>query len=144
MTGKDERAQKRKKLLELIDVLLDTTDTLPDDELDQLYRQVKPDENPKDWIRTAAFTAARSHRIGGEKVPYHVQAALEATKPTVEDSSPSGLMKRVDSLLSPAIPSPRLSASADSFPNTPDQELSERDRAILQRLAEEISNSRNG
>jgi len=142
MNDKDERPLKRKKLLELIDALLDSPDQLPDDELDDLFRQVKPGEDPRDWVRTAAFAAAQSHRIGGEKVPYHVQAALEATKTTIEDSSPGGVMKLVDSLLNPAAASRRLPPPA-GLTETPDRGLSERDSAILQGLFAEISNQKS-
>jgi len=142
MNDKDERALKRKKLLELIDALLEGPDQLPDDELDDLFSQVNPGEDPRDWVRTAAFTAAQSYRIAGEKVPYHVQAALEATKPTIEDSSPGGVMKLIDSLLNPAVASRRPPPPA-GLTERPDNGLSKRDSAILQGLSDEISHPKS-
>ncbi len=143
MKDKDERALKRKKLLELIDALLDTPDQLPDGELDDLFRLVRPEEDPRDWMRAAAFAAAQSHRMGGEKVPYHVQSVLEATKPSIEDSSPGGVMKLVDSLLSPALDSRRPAPAPASWTETPDEGISQADSAILQALLDEIRNQRS-
>jgi hypothetical protein len=144
MRDKDQRALKGNKLLQIIDALVDSPDQLHDDELDELYRQIKPDEDPKQWMRAAAAKAAQLYRLRGVKVPYHVQESLEATKPaSIEDSSPSGLMRLIDSLLSPADPSRRLQPVGVNSRQTPDMELSEKDREILAGLSDAISNPRD-
>jgi len=143
MSVKDQRALKRKKLLELLDAVFDPPDQLADDELGELHREIKPDEDPKDWLRAASAKAAQSYRLRGEKVPHHVQAALEATKPSsVEPPTLGGMMKHVDSLLSSGVPPLRLQPAPVSLRKEPDKELSEKDRAILEGLWNEISNEK--
>jgi hypothetical protein len=143
MSDKDQRALKRTKLLELVGALAGSPEQLADAELDRLYRQVKPDEDPRAWVRSAAAEAARSYRLRKEKVVYHVQTALDATKPeSVEASSPSALMDLVDSLLGSAAPARRFQPAALTL-RIPEKELSAKDRAILEGLSDEISNQKD-
>jgi len=139
MNDKDQGAVKRKELADLIDAVMDSPDQLTPGEIDDLYRQSRPGEDPRTWLRAAASKVAQSYRLRKEKVPYHVQAVLEATKSssTEEGWSPSGVMDLVNSLLSGATPSGRLPAGITPR-EAPEMELSEKDRAILEELSDEL------
>lgn len=139
MNDKDRGAVRRKELVDLIDAVMDSPDQLTAGEIDGLYRQCRPGEDPKTWLRAAASKVAQSYRLRKEKVPYHVQAVLEATKSssTEEGWSPSRVMDLVSSLLSGATPSGRL-APGIAPREALKMELSEKDRGILEELSDEL------
>ena len=144
MSSQNQDAVKRRKTLELIDAVMDCPDHLTDDELDELHRHIRPGQDAKSWLRAAATKAAQSYRLKKERVPYHVQAVLDATKPpsAEEGWSPSLVMDLVNSLLS------RKGASRELPPakhprQAQELELSEKDRAILQDISDEVRNQRD-
>jgi len=133
----DDNRLKRKKVLNLIDNLLGKPEELPEEELDALYKQISPERDPKEWIRSMAQETARNYRLRGENVPYHVQAMLDASSErSIQNTKPSEMKNLIESLLDPK-PARKVRQSF-VFRKKSGQKLSEKDRDLLDRLAIEI------
>jgi hypothetical protein len=136
MKNDDDRL-KRKKVLNLIDKLIGRPEELPEEELNALYQQISPERDPKEWIRSMAQETARTYRLRGENVPYHVQAILDATSErSIQDTKPSEMKNLIESLLDPK--PPRRIRQSFAYRKKSGEKLSEKDRDLLDRLASEI------
>ncbi len=109
---------------------------ISDEEVDLLYEALSSGEPASNAVYRAAETAAVEYRKRGVVPPDHIQAALEATRPTkgLEGAKESFLQKVIEKLGQP-VTGP-VGDPAYSYRSL--KELTEKDRQTLDELTREL------
>lgn len=104
-------------------------------EIDEWFAEFGKGIDPKEEIQRLASKAAQKYRLRGEKVPAHVQAALEATRDVLLEAADVPTLRRVLNKLKQPMKGPTTDVSF-AYRNLKGQ--SQKDRDVLESLRDEV------